>query len=283
MKENTKIIIALTVGMLISGVVVYAGTLLKASEVSYNETTVNDALNELFDLANKKGPTKVDAKEGATYKGIVYLDPTDLTKECDVTNSVSTTETKIGCMKWYIYKESTDSYTMILDHNAIALVAWNSGNSNSTKNELSSALTYLTSTSGWKVTPRLITTAEVAAISGNTNFNFSTTTSYSGYFYLETNTSTAPSTFTDKYAWLYDYTYGCTSYGCNIEDNNTYAYYSSTSTAYVYGYYTNDQFVGDSVSDWSVALGGSLTLSSLSYNAKVGLRPVITISKDLFE
>ena len=60
------------------------------------------------------GPTKVDPTSTDTHKGIVYLDPTNLSNTCNASNSVSTTETKTGCTKWYIYDDEGDTYKMIL-------------------------------------------------------------------------------------------------------------------------------------------------------------------------
>ena len=81
------------------------------------------------------GPTLVAAQAGETHKGIVYLDPTDLSKTCTATDAASNvnangtpTEVKTGCMKWYIYDDFGDNYTMILDHNTTAELMWNSSN-----------------------------------------------------------------------------------------------------------------------------------------------------------
>ena len=83
--------------LLMSFIGVYAAIKMQASEIGYNDTTVEDALNS---LKEKSGPVKRNPVTGGeTYKGIVYLDPTNLEKTCNESNSVSTTETKTGCMK----------------------------------------------------------------------------------------------------------------------------------------------------------------------------------------
>jgi hypothetical protein len=278
------IAIGIIIGILLSGIVVCAGTLLKASDVSYNETTVDAALNELFDLANKKGPTKVDAPAGATYKGIVYLDPVDLSHTCDTSNSVSTTETKTGCMKWYIYSEDDTSYTMILDHNSTAVVEWNSSNVNTSMNEAKSSLT--NDIKSWdssiKSTARLITADEVATITGNTTFNVSTAT-YNNWWYFDTYTTTAPKIFSGIYGWLYDNTYNCTSYGCNIEDNSSYTYIGrSNSTSKIYGYWTSTPTASNTNAVWRILYNSSLTSPACGDGSgHNGIRPVITISKSI--
>jgi prepilin-type N-terminal cleavage/methylation domain-containing protein len=225
------------------------------------------------------GPTKVNAQEGETHKGIVYLDPTDLTKTCNATNSVSTTETKTGCMKWYIYAEDSSSYKMILDHNTTALVAYNSSGSNSSMNEVATALTNDTSSWDSSLNARLITADEIATITGNTTFSGSTSTR-SSWFYFETKTTTSPNPFAGTYAWLYDYTYDCSAYECNIEDNNQYVY-SGTNTNYIYGYWTSTPVAGITLSAWHVSYEGDLHNYGVSLAHSVGVRPVVSISKSI--
>jgi hypothetical protein len=235
----------------------------------------------------KKGPTKVEAEEGETHKGIVYLDPTDLTKECNAENSVSTTETKTGCMKWYIYAEDDSTYTMILDHNTTALVAWNSSGSNSSMNEVKTVLTDDTSSWNSSLNARLITADEIATITGNNTFSGSTS-DYNSWFYLDGDsesdltwqTQIANAENKSKYAWLYDYTYNCTSYGCNIEDNNSYVY-SGTSTSYFCGYWTSTPGAGSSSYAWRVSSDGGLGDDYVVDADSSGVRPVITISKSI--
>ena len=216
----------------------------------------------------KKGPTQEVATSDKTYKAIVYLDPTDLTKECNESNSESTTGKKEGCMKWYAYKDDGTNYTMILDHNTTALVAWNSTGSNSEMKEVKTALE--SDTSNWKETARLITADEVAQITKNTSFNGATST-YDKWFYLDSNNQTqvADSTTKSKYAWLYDYTNGCTSYGCNTDNSSN------------YGYWTSTPVVGYSYGAWYVSRNGYLNNIDVDYGNGYGVRPVITISKSI--
>jgi hypothetical protein len=232
----------------------------------------------------KKGPTKVEATETDTHKGIVYLDPTDLTKECNAENSVSKTKTKTGCMKWYIYAEDDSTYTMILDHNTTALVAWNSsGKTADGMNEVATALAEDTSSWDSSLNVRLITADEIVTITGNTNFE--SETSYWG-FYLDGasgddstwRTPIANSTNKSNYAWLYDYTNGCTSYGCNTEDNNEYVYMETLINT-VYGYWTSSTL--DIYNVWSVDANGGMFHASASAAASFGVRPVITIPKSI--
>ena len=229
-----------------------------------SEIVKGDEPTKSDEEVTKTGPTQELAKENDTYKAIVYLDPTDLTKSCDASNSVSTTGIKEGCMKWYAYSDDGTNYNMILNHNTTAEVAWNSIGSNSEMKEIKES--FEEDTKNWKVNARLITADEIAKITGNTNW-----TSTSDWFCLDTNqldnTNYCSKTQeTSKYAWLFDYTNGCKSYGCNVADSSTWGYWTSTSYS--------------SGGAWSVGSYGHFRHNSTD-SADRGIRPVITISKDI--
>ena len=64
-------------------------------------------------------------------KAIVYLDPTNLSTECNeelaaanVNENGSPTGIKSGCMKWYAFKDENGYYTMLLDHNTTVTIPW---------------------------------------------------------------------------------------------------------------------------------------------------------------
>ena len=260
--------------------------------VSYDGT---DKTTVKGDTANEKpsgsspvvnGATKVDAQAGETHKGIVYLDPTDLSKYCDESNSVSTTETKTGCMKWYIFNDSGDNYTMILDHNTTARIKWNDSDSNVAyeQSNLKAVVDDLVTTSKWVVTPRLITADEVNTITGKKGFDASNASSY---YYLDTLTQTKAN-FTSnrsKYDWLYNNLNKCkTDYGCTIEDENTYSGYGTADEGQTWGYWTSTPVgtAGSGSIVWRVNEGGSLR-GCTANDAGFGVRPVISVSKSIFD
>ena len=198
----------------------------------------------------------------------IYFNP-ETKKICNQNDAVSTTGTKTGCMKWYIYSDNNkNNFNMILDHNTTARVAYNSTGSNSEMKEVKTALESDTSTWDKSLNARLITANEIAKITGNTSFDEKTSTSNKG-FYLDSNNQTkvANSTNKSKYAWLYDYTKGCKEYGCDIEDSSTYGYWTSTPVA------------GVTYMAWSVYTFGDLNCGSTSYPDDRGIRPVITVNK----
>ena len=197
----------------------------------------------------------------------VYYNP-ETGNKCSKEAAKSTTGTKSGCMKWYVFndKEGNATVNVILDHNTTANVAWNSTGNNSEMKEVKKALE--NDTSNWKsgLKPRLITANEIAKITGNTGFD--ATQTGQDWFYLDSNnqTQTANASNKSKYAWLFDYTDGCTSYGCNKADSST------------YGYWTSSPSKDNSAYAWRVDRSGGLS-SNYVTGTGYGIRPVITISK----
>ena len=196
----------------------------------------------------------------------VYYNPVSGEK-CSESESKSTTGTKSGCMKWYVFndKEGNATVNVILDHNTTARVAYNSTGSNSEMKEVKKALE--NDTKDWQNTARLITANEIAKITGHPTFDASKENQK--YFYLDSNnqTQTANASNKSKYAWLFDYTNGCTSYGCNKADSST------------WGYWTSTRSIGGSLTAaWRVIGSGHLFNNNVTF-ADSGIRPVITISK----
>ena len=228
----------------------------------------------------------------------VYFNPVAGVK-CTAEQAVSTTGTKTGCMKWYTFNDTgknSATINLILDHNTTAKLAWSS----TIKNESGPTivLSQLASDTGsWAGVPtrtdsysvsngiatytinygtykaRLITAAEIAKITGNSSF-VEATTIITKWFYFDSNNQaqTATTTGASKYAWLFDYTSGCTSYGCNIADSSNSGYWTSTAVS------------GTTYNAWNGDKKGCLDSNDFADNSgENGVRPVITISKSVFE
>src|SRR5574344_2306462 len=175
---------------------------------------------------------------------VVYADGTPIYfnvstgKTCLSSSSVSTTNTKTGCMKFYAFNDKgnkSSNINMILDHNTTAnKVLWaasvNTAGPDKTSGyayyqllqdtnswlgvETQANYTYTNSSTSYTVKygddnakARFITANEIATITGSTSWN-SNTKLYTDWFYLDSNsqTQTAQSKGASKYAWLYDYT-----------------------------------------------------------------------------
>ena len=256
---KSRVFLVIITTIVVASVSIYATNVYNATDVFYNASdgtsmNVSDALNELYENNNKE----------YYVNGLAtYYNPVSGTK-CKISEAVSTTGTKTGCMKWYIYKDDGKNYTMILDHNTTIKLAWNASNSNVAyeKSNLKTEVDKLVSVSKWVDTPRLISAEEIAQITGYPNWN------QIGYYLDSNSTQTATSQGASKYAWLFDYTNGCKSYGCNIEDSSNWGYWTST----IHGTAGSGNLV------WRVDRIGALNTDYAS-TATDGVRPVITIPK----
>ena len=257
-----KMIIGIIIGVIISGTVgVLASTIISSTNVTYQNKTVKESLDELYSKATKYR----EYQNG----DVVYYNPVT-NKRCSAKESNNQTGTKTGCMKWYTFNDegaNSSTVNMILDHNTTAGVAWNSTGRNSEMKEVSTALTNDTQSWNSSLNARLITANEVAKITGNTNFDASKTGQKWFYFDSNNQTQTATTQGASKYSWLFDYTNDCTKYGCNIADSSN------------WGYWTNTPVAGSDSNVWFVNRCGDLRNSYASANA--GVRPVITISKNI--
>ena len=230
-------------------------------------------------VKNKTPDVIIEPEPGYTgVKAIVYLDPTDLNKKCTESDVNSDTGTKTGCMKWYAYAEDDTTYTMLLDHNTTSVVAWNSSGDNSggpvTVND---RLTK--DTIGWNssLNPRLITTNEIDLITMKMEFDSIETSYFASWYYFDSLTSTAPSQRQKpiNYGWLIDRTSNnCINYGCL---NNS----TGDSPSDMEGYWTSSIVSDANNGAWAVINGGNLYGRSVAFTDYFGVRPVITVQKNL--
>lgn len=303
MKKSTFVI-----GIVITAVICIVGTSyatyeLTAKSIAFdredsklNSEDVQGAIDEIAKMV-KNWPVYSDGTA-------IYYNP-ETNTQCDEATAVSTTGTKTGCMKWYVYSDAgNESATVnaILDHNTTSILSWNSsGNNADGMNEVKTALDNDTATWNKKLKARLISADDIAKITGadkTTTIKWSSKKTYgidnpntkSALFYFDatgttySNTNgwqkqTATTKGASKFAWLFDHTYGCTSYGCNIEDNNKYT--NSGNTNYIFGYWTSTAVVGISNGAWGVSRCGYLDNGDISRADYRGIRPVITISKSV--
>ena len=229
------------------------------------------------EVGNKCGGFSNNEATYTTYTVGQAINFNPVTNE-ECTTPTSTPGTKTGCMKWYVIKESgshDSTVDVILDHNTTAKVYWNSsGKSSDGMNEVATTLS--NDTSQWVdgLNKRLITANEVASIAENDGWDSATANQY---FHLGSNDTTTYSNQTSEQkakqrslAWLFDYTYACTSFGCNTP-------HSSTT-----GYWTSSTFAGNLSDAWIVGRNGDLSNVGVGRGSDFGIRPVITVSKSVF-
>ena len=171
---KSRIFLVIICSIVFTSIGVYAANTYKASDVLYNASdgtsmNVSDALNELYNKSGSKGYYYY--YENGTA---VYYNPVS-GKICAESEAVSITGTKTGCMKWYIFNDSSDSstVTMILDHNTTAVIAWYSSEKNIPyeESDAKTEVDKLVSVSKWRDVPRLISVDEILKITGKKNFD----------------------------------------------------------------------------------------------------------------
>ncbi len=254
--------------------------------------------------------TMVTPKPTDTHKGMVYIDPTGILDKCNFEiasenlNERGNTRTlvKNGCMKFYIFDDSGDTYKMILDHNT-SYIDSNYGTLEQMTSRINSQLA--SDTQGWLGNPRLITADEIAHIVGaDTALSWDSskpvafdeeeadpTTQIYG-FYLDGSGTTyaewqnlandgapiANATNKSRYAWLYNYTDECKIKGCEIEDSSE---YNVGNLHYSHSGYLTSTFVLDAeghTTAFSVANYGALVPWNYDY-----IRPVIELPKSVID
>ena len=135
----------------------------------------------------------------------------------------------------------------------------------------------------WEAIPKLISGNEIYTIIGQTKFAINSSTSKRTF-----DSRTFDDTTRNRYAWLFDNTSGCksseTDYGCEVEDNHSYLAANNTNQR-IYGYWTSDNFPKNPKT-WSVLNTGKFDLTNCSASSYsryyYGIRPVITVDKDIF-
>lgn len=238
--------------------------------------------------AESNNPTAIYYPNGT----VIYFNPVSGEK-CSASESVNTTGTKTGCMKWHAFndKEGKSSLNLLLDHNTTESFRWSMNNTNingpirvltQLRNDTDSwigvptrtdkytvdneTVKYTIDYTGYKA--KLITANEIAKITGNTWFNEATNTNRD-FFFFETNTSTQPIPHSGvgTYGWLYNNTLECKIYGCEISDSST------------NGYWTGTAVKGTIYLSWSVGRGGALGNNAVGKFQDIGIRPAIKILK----
>lgn len=304
---------------------------LLVSKIKYNGEEINDKTvkvrydsNTYFYSLDEKGscvgPTKVLANQNDTYKAIVYLDPTNLTNYCDSKNVTSTTGTKSGCMKWYVYEEDSKNYTMILDHNTTATYAWlskedyiaaggteenweSSRYADSSKGPITITKKLKEDTSSWVVPARLISADEIAHIVGadredtikwDSNKVFIGRTNHDSSINMDSyiswfNLNGSGNSYSSTDGWHIANS-EITNYFWLVENLGKYC----TDGEYLTGYWTSTPIRESTGISGAYDVDGirdtidktsdqTLGYGSISYTGSAGIRPVITVEKNLIK
>ena len=261
MKKNILMIIICSIVFTVVGV--YAATTYLASEIAYKDTTVENALDELYELTPKKF---CELKSGSEYAiGSKY--------ECDPGDGVK--------RNFYVLAVDNNKVKLIMEHNITE-------GSGTTTMKWMDAMKYFRTGAGastksaWTnvVDVDLPMAQDIANAVGNTGWNMEDK-NYDGWFYFDKNgssygqTQVANTSNLSNFRWLYNYTRECSAYGCDSA--------TSLGSTEAYGYWTRDIVAQQKDSTgraWDVHRRGSLGYNPVSNDADGGVRPVITVLKN---
>jgi len=263
------------------------GALLETAQISGGITSsaygVRPVIKLPIPLVTPFKGTYVAKESGDTHKGIVYLDPSNISNTCNSSSTI--TDTNKGCKKFYIFDDTGSNYKLLMDRNTTALVAWAShddyiasGGTESnwtagkynTQGPVTVTKQLKIDTANWIGSSRLISESEIRTITGNNT---------TGIYYFGSNSSTTYANQTEieqaiqrSYHWLFDYTNGCTTNGgCKTANSST------------FGYWTSDAVSDNVGSAWRMNRGGYLSYSNAKDVSYYGVRPVLEVSKAFIE
>ena len=242
----------------------------------------------------------VTEPEGFYVGKPIYFNPENATK-CSQPEAVVAPGSKNGCLKFYVLQESGENLDLLLAHNITERVKWNENRNYDDPNVVVPQLELDTQTWQDSLNPRL---PDITVIAKVVNAAEEIGWEHEGglwgeesVFYFEGAKNgiwDQPITGqgTSSYAWLYDYLYGCTSYGCNY--NGTYigepeakvprrAVFDVEGTGYAY-WTINIAPEEPSIANmaWVVDRTGCVNGVTRDYPG-AGIRPVITVNSNILK
>ena len=240
-----KYLIGFVFGLIIAGSIGVLATV-AASSITYNGTTVDRVLDDLYSKANQARVYCVLMEgTGKTLGAKYYCDPGDGTYRY-----------------FYVLKVNTNDVELIMDRNisdsvgSSATMSWND------------AMVFFTTGAGkdlsWSnaISVDIPSAQEIADAGGISNFN-----QENAYIYYSESANGR-----SNYEWLYNYTRGCSSHGCSNS-------YNENDNTKAFGYWTSSKVNNDETTAWVSIRNGRLEKYSINHSTDNGVRPVIKMSK----
>jgi len=238
----------------------------------------------------------------------VYFNPVQNQLCSDYTEANSATGVKTGCMKWYIYKEDTSNYGLILDHNTTATVVWYEDAQDNSYGPITlmNQLTEDTTNQGWKVSADIIEAEDIfnlipyyVALEDKESFK-NLGTSYEEYnelldaaFEAAQNAIMANADLypTAKAVYKALFEYLITNYSNLVLPSYMYSDIINNSCnddveCATGGYWTKSPVAGRTHSAWYVNFTGIVSYDDVDYADLAhggGVRPVISLSKSILQ
>ena len=259
---KSKIFAFILGAIIFGGIGVVATVQFQANEVGYRDTTVDRALDTLYEKANAKETICMKLSGTSLAVGSKY--------HCNLGEN--------ELRNFYVLKvdDNNNEVELIMEKNLSDEVGtqrtmtWNDANTffNEGHPGYQTKQTWLTKAKEVKI-PDVQT---IAYAGGVPNWD-TTTVTKANEAYFGTNNYT-DSSKRSNYAWLYGYTKGCSTAGCTSGSN-----FYPDSDGYPQGYWTEDLIQNDTSLAWSVSRVGAILYYSTTDNIRNGVRPVIVVSK----
>ena len=246
MNKYVRMLCIFLIGITLGAVTSFAKEYL-INQITYRNTTVLAALNDLYSKVgqNTTGFCRVLSGDKDTVGSKYYCNLGDgVTRELYVLKVDSTYDTLI-----FAQAVNTNRYN------------WNTAstffNEGGAGYQLAESWTNVHS----------IDLPDAQDIANNVDYGtWNVNTVSSGWWYLGTHTTTNDPTLNNQYAWLFDYTDYCKTYGCNYEAKGS------------NGYLTKNVIYNNSSNVW--VINNARMISAGKSETYYQIRPVVTIARD---
>lgn len=310
LKENNKVIFSFIFGFLISGMGVYATTILSSDEVFYDNSKSNSssnnvqgAIEELYKKSSNCTTGSCSLTQSNFYVGYTYNQTSGAENYCVTGDEATCTRTDCytssakTCppgtiidyivsgtntrVRFHVIKDKEQTMTMQSQRNIINNIAWYAGAINSygpTK-----VLPMLeNATSSWSNVNTQTYTIGTSFLSGCSEYNSCTTNKYT----LAQRTAKARLATVQELAnigctrdtgscpkWVYNYLYSSTNFGGSVSDT------TKDGGEGRYGYWTMNAYTGSSDFVWHIGQQGRLWYTISPTYSGIGSRAVVVVSK----
>ena len=242
----------------LTGTVYAAGSIL-ASQITYKDTTVDKAIDDLYDKAEKLTNISRNICSYLDDESTVEAGKVGAKYECEVGTNIYN--------KFYILTINGNRVDLIMDRNIFnGTIDWKDAKKYFNDGQPGSTIKV-----NWNnvLNVTLPSAQAISDVARNDGWMISTKTSANWYCLATKIQDIQGSPYcnaSNKYYWLFDYLSYCTSFG-GVHD-----YVGETS----YGYWTADSIPNENLA-WSVANNGGLFGNYLIGTNYYGIRPVITV------
>lgn len=249
---KSRILLVIVTAVVFGSIGVFANNIL-ASNITYKNTTVEAALDELY----TKTPSKIcELKDGtANTVGAKY--------ECDPGDGVK--------RNFYILAVNNDNTVdLIMQHNltegtSTTTMTWNNAMKYIGNNNLQTTWSNVLDVDLPKV-------QDIANAVGRSNWYAEDNNTWWCFETKRQDTTSSPYCYNNdgnlETLWLWDYTRECASWNCQ----------HSLATTEAFGYWTRD-LISNNANAWVVSGDGIMNYYPVSHSTSHGVRPVITVLK----